>query len=92
MSQVTAYYFWSPTCNPCKTIKPVMNELHDEFPEINWISVNTKEDPNGYKTKFNVAVVPTLVLVKNDILVGSYSGTNISIFYSLIRKALSTTA
>lgn len=88
MSQVTAYYFWSPTCNPCKTIKPAMNEMHEEFPDINWISVNTKEDPNDYKTKFQVAVVPTLVVTKGDIIIGKHSGSSISIFYSLIRKAL----
>lgn len=89
MSNITAYYFWSPTCNPCKTIKPAMNELHEEFPEINWVSVNTKEDTNGYVLKYKVAVVPTLVVTKNDIVIGQHSGASISIFYALIRKALS---
>ena len=25
----TVYHFWSPTCNPCKVIKPVIEDLKE---------------------------------------------------------------
>jgi thiol-disulfide isomerase/thioredoxin len=58
---VVAYHFWSPTCGPCTFIKPAIAELKNEFNQIKWISVNTREDPNGYAGKFGVSVVPTIV-------------------------------
>lgn len=89
MSNVIVIHFWSPTCNPCKVIKPALADIQEEFKDkVEWISINTKDDPNGYATKFNVAVVPTIVTVKNNQEVARHSGTNIGIYYSIIRKAL----
>ena len=89
---VIVYYFWSPTCGPCKTVKPAVADMaeEDDFKEHNvqWISVNTKDDPNGYTQKFRVTVVPTMVVTKGDQEVGRHSGANISVFYTLVRKGI----
>lgn len=83
-------HFWSPTCNPCKVIKPALEDIKEEFEgKIDWISINTKEDPKGYAPRLNVSVVPTIIVFKDDTEIGRYSGTQISIIYQLIRKALS---
>lgn len=86
---IVIYHFWSPTCGPCKVIKPAIEDIKEEFSEIPWVSVNTHEDPNGFAKRFSVNVVPTMVVTKNEMEVGRHSGTNIIVYYMLIRKAKS---
>jgi thioredoxin 1 len=86
---VTVFHFWSPTCGPCKVIKPALEMLQEEFEgKIEWLSINTKEDPKAVARLMNISVVPTIVVVKDGMEVGRHSGTQIAIFYTLIRKAL----
>lgn len=89
MSGVVVLHFWSPTCGPCKVIKPALEDLKDEFEgQIQWVSVNTHADTKGIAHQFQVKVVPTIVVLKNDVEIGRHSGTQVAIFYTLIRKAL----
>jgi thioredoxin 1 len=86
---VHVLHFWSPTCGPCKVIKPALEDIKEEFEDrIDWNSVNIKEDPKGYTQRFGVSVVPTIIVFKGNTEIGRYSGTQISIIYQLIRKAL----
>lgn len=84
---ITAYHFWSPTCAPCKTIKPAVEDLKEEFDDIQWVSVNTHQDNEGIAQRLGVVVVPTIVVMKNNVEVGRHSGTTMSIYYSILRKA-----
>ncbi len=84
---------WSPTCGPCKTLKPVFADLQEEFPQFKWVSVNTHDDPNGYAKKFGVQFVPTLVLIITDgdgniVVSDKKTGSNVAEFYRMIRSAL----
>jgi thioredoxin-like negative regulator of GroEL len=88
MSNVEAVHFWSPTCGPCKVIKPAIDDLKEEFPQVTWTSVNTKDDPNHFAQRLGVQVVPTIVFFCNGHEVGRHSGANVGIYYTLIRKAL----
>lgn len=89
MSDVHVLHFWSPTCVPCKIIKPALEDIKEEFEgKIDWNSINTKEDPKGYSQKFQVSVVPTIIVFKGNTEIGRYSGTQISIIYTLIRKGI----
>lgn len=88
MSKVVALHFWSPTCAPCKVIKPAIEDLKEEFEDVQWVSVNTHNDTQGYAQRFQVSVVPTIVVLKNDQEVGRHSGTTMSIYYSILRKAM----
>ncbi len=92
MSDIIVYYSWAPTFAPCKAIEPSIETLKEEFedsiPPQNWVAVNTHADTNGYVAKYQVAVVPTLVVVKNGVEVGRHSGATIALYYTLIRKAL----
>jgi len=85
---IVAYHFWSPTCGPCKAIKPAIADLIDEFPGIYFQAVNTYDDPQGIAATFGVSVVPTMVFLKNGVEVGRYSGTSMILYYTLARKAL----
>jgi thioredoxin 1 len=92
MSNVVAIHFWSPTCAPCKTIKPAIDDLKEEFPQVKWVSANTHNDTQDYASRFKVSVVPTIVVLKNDVEIGRHSGTSMSIYYSILRKALAPTS
>jgi thiol-disulfide isomerase/thioredoxin len=91
--RVIVYHFWSPTCGPCKTIKPVIEDLKEEFSQFTWLSVNTHEDPQDYKTKFGVQVVPTIVVAGfgDDgklVVTEKQSGTNVPAYYRILRNGL----
>lgn len=89
MTDVHVVHFWSPTCGPCKVIKPALEDIKEEFEDkIDWNSINIKDDPKGYTQKFQVSVVPTIIVFKGNTEIGRYSGTQIAIIYQLIRKAL----
>lgn len=87
---VTAYHFWSPTCGPCRVIKPAVEDLKEEFDSVKWVSVNTHDDRQGIAQKYGVSVVPTIVVVRGDEEVGRHSGTTMITYYSILRKALTS--
>jgi thioredoxin 2 len=84
---IEAFHFWSPSCTPCHTIAPAIQDLKEEFTDVKWTSVNTHIDPHGLGRKMGIQVVPTIVIVKNGTEVGRHSGTNMILYYTLLRKA-----
>ena len=83
---MSAYHFWSNDCEPCKRMKPMFEELKEDFTEFQWISVNIRDDPNGYTKKFGVSTVPALVV---DTAFGPqlYSGTDTAMYYRIMRSS-----
>ena len=89
---ISAYHFWSPTCGPCKVIKPAIEDLKEEFPLVDWTTVNTHDDPDGLARRFGVTVVPTIVVValaenQRVLLTDKQSGTNMAGYYRILRNA-----
>ena len=87
MSDVVAFHFWSPTCGPCKTIKPSIEALKEDFEQVQWVSVNTHADPQNIAGKFGVTHVPTMVVTKKNDVVGKVSGTAMAEYYRILRAA-----
>ena len=85
---VIAYNFWSPTCGPCKNIKPALEQMKEDFPAVGWQSINMQDDRTGMARALGVQAVPTVVVAKNGVEIGRHSGTNVIMYYSLLRKAL----
>ena len=90
---VTAYHFWSPTCGPCKVIKPAIEDLKDEFSNVGWMSVNIQDDPDGHASRFGVQVVPTIVVVaispdRNVLYQDKNSGTQMAHYYRILRSGI----
>jgi thiol-disulfide isomerase/thioredoxin len=90
---VVAYHFWSPTCGPCKVIKPAIEDLKEEFPNVHWVSVNTHDDKENLAERFGVRVVPTIVILTLDsdgkaIYSEKQSGTNMAGYYRILRSGL----
>jgi len=89
MSGVVVLHFWSETCTPCKVIKPSLEDMKEEFEgKVEWRSFNIHTDVQRTAARFNVSVVPTIVVLKNGVEIGRHSGTQIGIYYTLIRKGL----
>ena len=89
---IVAYNFSSPTCGPCKTIKPALEDLKEEFPDVVWRSINIQEDPESISLKFNVKFVPTMVVLRyysDGVLLfqESHTGTSIAGYYRILRNA-----
>ena len=83
----TAYHFWSPTCAPCKAIKPMIEDLKEEFDTVAWVSVNTHDDPDRFAEKYGITVVPTVVVVY-DKFMEKHSGTQAAGYYRILRNVL----
>jgi thiol-disulfide isomerase/thioredoxin len=84
---MSAYIFSSPSCPPCQALKPVFEDLKEEFSSLQWKHVNIKADPEGLTQKFNVKFVPTVVTVSSAGVVQSHTGTNIGGYYKILRQA-----
>ena len=55
----TAKYFSATWCGPCKTFKPVMNEIAGEGYTVEFIDVDKSQD---LAARYNVRSVPTVVI------------------------------
>jgi thiol-disulfide isomerase/thioredoxin len=89
---VIAYYFWSPTCGPCKRIKPILEDIKTEFEGIQWVSVNTHEDPQGLAKKYEVKFVPTVVALTinengSPVSTERHTGSDVMGYYRILRNA-----
>ncbi len=57
--------FFANWCGPCKMLKPVFEELSEEYDgKLKFAKVDTEVEPT-LANKFEVRSIPTMVLVKN---------------------------
>lgn len=56
--------FWGTWCQPCRTLRPHLERLADDFAE-NWrlVAVHIEENP-GIVERYDVTSTPTLVFVR----------------------------
>jgi thiol-disulfide isomerase/thioredoxin len=89
---VRAYYFWSPTCGPCKVIRPNIDELRGVFSSVDFTYINVYEDREGLAEAFKITVVPTVMVVAFDkdgnvLYRGKHSGADMLGYYRILRAA-----
>ena len=65
-------YFSAVWCGPCKSFKPVMNEIAGEGYSIEFIDVDQEQNK---AEKYNVRSVPTVVIEENGIEVDRFVGS-----------------
>lgn len=81
-----AFFFTSPTCGPCKSVKPVINELQEDYKQVQWTMVDTTNDPGHLAMTYNVTHVPTMVTVRNGVVLGRHSGTQMMGYFALMKR------
>lgn len=57
--------FWAEWCGPCRTIGPLIDELHKDYEGKAVVGkVNVDENP-GVASKFGIRNIPTILFFKN---------------------------
>ena len=64
-------YFSATWCGPCKTFKPIMNEVASEGHSVQFIDIDQSPD---LQQKYNVRSVPTTVIEENGVEVNRIIG------------------
>ncbi len=58
--------FWAPWCGPCNMMKPVIEELEEEYKgKVDFVKINVDED-NDTPTKYGVMGIPTFIVEKDN--------------------------
>lgn len=60
--------FWADWCGPCKSFKPVYEQVAERFPELCFASIDVDAEPDLAEA-FGVRSVPTLMVIREKILV-----------------------
>ena len=65
--------FYAPRCAYCRAAEPTVQKLSDEFPEIEFIKVNTDEHPKAAES-FSIRALPTFVVLSGKTELGRLTG------------------
>ena len=68
----TMKYFSATWCGPCKSFKPIMNEIAGEGHSVQFIDIDQQQDLSA---RYNVRSVPTTVIEENGIEVDRIIGS-----------------
>ena len=68
----TIKYFSATWCGPCKSFKPVMNEIASEGYSVQFIDID--QSPNT-ATQYSVMSVPTVIIEENGSEVDRFVGS-----------------
>lgn len=69
----TLLHFTADWCQPCKKIKPLIDEYIAANPEINYSRIDIEEDFDTAKA-YQVMGIPTLVVLKDDAIHSRHTG------------------
>ena len=64
-------YFSAAWCGPCKTFKPVMNEISGDGHSVQFIDIDQSQD---LAQQYNVRSVPTVIVEENGVEVDRIIG------------------
>ena len=67
----TMKYFSATWCGPCKSFKPVINEIASEGYSVQFIDID--QSPNT-ATQYSVMSVPTVIIEENGVEVDRFVG------------------
>ena len=66
--------FWAEWCGPCRTISPIVDELHNELEGKAVIGKVNVDENSDTPVKFGVRNIPTLLVFKNGEVVDKIVG------------------
>ncbi len=65
--------FYADWCGPCRMVSPIVDEIAEENPQLLVGKINVDLEPE-LAGQFNVASIPTLVVMKNGKIVNQSAG------------------
>ena len=65
--------FWAPWCPPCRAFIPVLERAADQNPDIAFCRASM-EDSRDLAQAFDVASIPTLVVIRERVMIASQAG------------------
>ena len=65
--------FWAPWCAPCKGFAPVFEAVANQNEDMAFCRIKT-EDAKELKEAFEVSSIPTLLIIRENVLVASHAG------------------
>ena len=65
--------FYADWCGPCKMLSPVIANMANEFPNINFCKVNVDRE-SVLARKMNIQSIPTVMFYKQGQLVNQFTG------------------
>ena len=66
--------FWASWCGPCKMVAPIIEEVAQESGAIAKIGKVNVDEEQELAKKFKIMSIPTLVVIKDGIVVESVVG------------------
>lgn len=72
-SGMFAVKFTASWCGPCKKQQPNIDKMEEEFPNIQFLSVDADSLP-AIVQKFGVKSLPTLILIKDGVVITKIVG------------------
>ena len=70
---VTLKDFYADWCGPCKTQDPIVEELEDDYPDVDFEKVNVDE-MQEVANEYQVRSLPTLIVENDDGIVERFVG------------------
>ena len=67
----TIIYFSAKWCGPCRTFKPVMEEISSEGYSVQFIDV---DESYSLQEEYKVTSVPSIVIEENGVVVNRFIG------------------
>lgn len=71
-----ALKFGATWCGPCKALEPKIKKMEEEFPSVDFKSVNVDDDPALAK-KYQIRSVPTVILLRDGREVTRVNGASL---------------
>ncbi|HBS87603.1 MAG: thioredoxin [Bacteroidetes bacterium GWF2_38_335] len=66
--------FWAEWCGPCRMITPIIEEMHKEFEGRAVIGKVDVDNSPATSAKFGIRNIPTVIFVKNGVVVDKQVG------------------
>jgi len=70
---VTLMDFYADWCGPCKTQEPILEDLEDDWPEVDFERIDV-EEKQDIANEYQVRSLPTLIVENDDGVVERFIG------------------